>query len=41
MSAAYFSSHVDNTIESFGIEPKRTSSRSPWQDGVAESSDGN
>jgi hypothetical protein len=27
---------VVNTIKSFGIEPKRTSFRSPWQNGVAE-----
>jgi transposase InsO family protein len=27
---------VINTVKSFGIQPKRTSFRSPWQNGVAE-----
>jgi transposase InsO family protein len=27
---------VIDTVKSFGIEPKRTSFRSPWQNGVAE-----
>jgi transposase InsO family protein len=27
---------VIETVKSFGIEPKRTSYRSPWQNGVAE-----
>jgi len=27
---------VIDTIQSFGIEPKRTGFRSPWQNGVAE-----
>ena len=31
-----FSSLVIKTIKSFGIEPVRTSFRSPWQDGIAE-----
>jgi len=31
-----FSADVVCTIKSFGIEPKRTSFRSPWQNGVAE-----
>lgn len=31
-----FSAEVVYTIKSFGIEPKRTSFRSPWQNGVAE-----
>jgi transposase InsO family protein len=31
-----FSSMVKETIKSFGIEPVRTSFRSPWQNGVAE-----
>ncbi len=31
-----FSSLVKETIKSFGIEPVRTSYRSPWQNGVAE-----
>jgi putative transposase len=34
--AATFSEEVVNTINSFGIEPKRTSFQSPWQNGVAE-----
>jgi len=39
--AANFSSEVAGTIKSFGIEPKRTSFRSPWQNGVAERFVGN
>jgi hypothetical protein len=31
-----FSEEVVATIKSFGIEPKRTSFQSPWQNGVAE-----
>ena len=31
-----FNTEVIDTIKSFGIEPKRTSFRSPWQNGVAE-----
>jgi transposase InsO family protein len=31
-----FDTEVVCTIKSFGIEPKRTSFRSPWQNGVAE-----
>jgi transposase InsO family protein len=31
-----FSAEVIDTIKRFGIEPKRTSFRSPWQNGVAE-----
>ena len=31
-----FNSEVTNTVKSFGIQPKRTSFRSPWQNGVAE-----
>ena len=34
--AANFSEDVAETIKSFGIEPKRTNFRSPWQNGVAE-----
>ena len=34
--AANFSDEIVDTIKSFGIEPKRTSFRSPWQNGVAE-----
>jgi hypothetical protein len=34
--AANFNEEVVSTIKSFGIEPKRTSFRSPWQNGVAE-----
>ena len=33
---ANFNEEVSNTVKSFGIEPKRTSFRSPWQNGVAE-----
>jgi putative transposase len=31
-----FNEEVIDTVKSFGIEPKRTSFRSPWQNGVAE-----
>jgi len=31
-----FNNEVVNAVESFGIRPKRTSFRSPWQNGVAE-----
>jgi transposase InsO family protein len=31
-----FNADVVDTIKTFGIEPKRTSFRSPWQNGVAE-----
>jgi transposase InsO family protein len=31
-----FNEEVIDTIKSFGIKPKRTSFRSPWQNGVAE-----
>jgi transposase InsO family protein len=34
--AANFGEEVVSTIRSFGVEPKRTSFRSPWQNGVAE-----
>lgn len=34
--ATNFGGEVIDTIRSFGIEPKRTSFRSPWQNGVAE-----
>lgn len=33
---ANFSQEVMDTIKSFGMEPKRTSFQSPWQNGVAE-----
>jgi putative transposase len=33
---ANFNQEVIDTVKSFGIEPKRTSFRSPWQNGVAE-----
>ena len=33
---ANFNEEVVSTIKSFGIQPKRTSFRSPWQNGVAE-----
>ena len=39
--AANFSEEVVSTIRSFGIEPKRTSFRSPWQNRVAERFVGN
>jgi transposase InsO family protein len=31
-----FNEEVIDTVKSFGIQPKRTSFRSPWQNGVAE-----
>ena len=31
-----FSAQVVSTVKSFGIAPKRTAYRSPWQNGVAE-----
>jgi transposase InsO family protein len=31
-----FNQEVVDTVKSFGIQPKRTSFRSPWQNGVAE-----
>jgi transposase InsO family protein len=34
--AANFDEKVISTVKSFGIQPKRTSFRSPWQNGVAE-----
>ena len=34
--ATNFNDEVADTIKSLGIEPKRTSFRSPWQNGVAE-----
>jgi putative transposase len=34
--ATNFSDDVVNVVKSFGITPKRTSFRSPWQNGVAE-----
>jgi putative transposase len=34
--AANFNQEVIGTIKTLGIEPKRTSFRSPWQNGVAE-----
>jgi len=34
--ATNFSEEVATLVKSFGIEPKRTSFRSPWQNGVAE-----
>jgi transposase InsO family protein len=39
--AANFNAEVVSIIKSFGIEPKRTSFRSPWQNGVAERFVGN
>jgi putative transposase len=33
---AQFNKEVIDTVTSFGIQPKRTSYRSPWQNGVAE-----
>ena len=39
--AANFDAEVVAIIKSFGIEPKRTSFRSPWQNGVAERFVGN
>jgi hypothetical protein len=34
--ATNFDNEVVGTIKALGIEPKRTSFRSPWQNGVAE-----
>jgi transposase InsO family protein len=34
--ASNYDGEVIDTIKSFGIQPKRTSFRSPWQNGVAE-----
>ena len=34
--ATNFNGEVLETVKSFGIQPKRTSYRSPWQNGVAE-----
>jgi len=34
--AANFNPEVVGTVTGFGIQPKRTSFRSPWQNGVAE-----
>jgi putative transposase len=34
--ATNFNEEVVATVKSLGIEPKRTSFRSPWQNGVAE-----
>ena len=31
-----FNEEVIDTLKTFGIQPKRTSFRSPWQNGVAE-----
>jgi hypothetical protein len=31
-----FNEGVIDTVKSFGIQPKRTSLQSPWQNGVAE-----
>ena len=39
--AANFNEEVVSTIKSFGIQPKRTSFRNPWQNGVAERFVGN
>jgi transposase InsO family protein len=33
---ASFDEEVIATVKSFGIQPKRTSFRSPWQNGIAE-----
>jgi len=33
---ANFNCDVIETVKSFGVQPKRTSYRSPWQNGVAE-----
>jgi transposase InsO family protein len=35
-NGAIFSPAVTSTIKSFGIDPKRTAFRSPWQNGTAE-----
>jgi putative transposase len=34
--AANFNEEVISTVKSFGITPKQTNFRSPWQNGVAE-----
>jgi putative transposase len=34
--AANFNEEVISTVKSFGIQPKRNSFRSPWQNGIAE-----
>jgi len=34
--AANFNEEVTGLVKNFGIQPKRTSFRSPWQNGVAE-----
>jgi hypothetical protein len=34
--ASNFDGDVIDTIKSFGIQPKRTSVRSPWQNGISE-----
>jgi transposase InsO family protein len=39
--ATNFSGEVIDTVKSFGIQPRRTSFRSPWQNGVAERFVGN
>jgi transposase InsO family protein len=39
--ATNFSGEVIDTVKSFGIKPKQTSFRSPWQNGVAERFVGN
>ena len=39
--AANFNEEVISTVKSFGIQPKRSSFRSPWQNGIAERSVGN
>jgi len=38
---AQFNKEVIDTVKSFGIQPKRTSFRSLWQNGVAERWGGN
>jgi putative transposase len=38
---ASFNDDVGDTIKSFGIQPKRTSFQSPWQNGIAERFVGN
>ena len=39
--AANFDEETVSTIKSFVIEPKRTTFRSPWQNGIAERFVGN
>jgi hypothetical protein len=39
--SASFNDDVVDTIKSFGIQPKRTSFQSPWQNGIAERFVGN